>query len=54
MNLLNLTEQIEDTSENHDLTESEILSKTINTITEQIPIDIRDFSSQYGSNGSDS
>ncbi|CAF2506958.1 unnamed protein product [Rotaria sp. Silwood2] len=54
MNLLNLTETIENTSENNDLIESEIISKTINTIREQIPIAIRDFSSQYGSNGSDS
>ncbi|CAF1282903.1 unnamed protein product [Rotaria sordida] len=53
MNLLNLTETIEDTSENNDIIEYET-SKTINTIKELIPIAIRDFSSQYGSNGSDS
>jgi len=54
MNLLNLIKTNENISSNDDLIKSETLSKTINTIIEQIPSSIRDFSSQYGSNRSDS
>ncbi len=54
INLLNLIKTNENISSNDDLIKSETLSKTINTIIEQIPSSIRDFSSQYGSNRSDS
>ncbi|CAF3038105.1 unnamed protein product [Rotaria socialis] len=53
-NLLNLTDTIEDLPVNNDQNSTENLLKAINTIKEQTPIAIRNFSSQYGSNGSDS
>jgi hypothetical protein len=49
-----LNETNENKCLNNDSIEYETLSKTNNTITKQIPIAIRDFSSQYGSNRSDS
>ncbi|CAF1640070.1 unnamed protein product [Rotaria magnacalcarata] len=53
-NLLNLTDTIEVLPVNNDQNSTENLLKAINTIKEQTPIAIRNFSSQYGSNGSDS
>lgn len=54
INFLNLNEKNEDESSDNNYIESENIPKIINSIREQIPKTIRDFSSQYGSNGSDS
>jgi hypothetical protein len=54
INLFNLNGINENVCLNNDSKESETLSKTMNTIEKQIPKAIRDFSSQYGSNRSDS
>ncbi|CAF1085061.1 unnamed protein product [Adineta steineri] len=54
VNLLNLNDTNENICTNDDSIQSEILSINNNTLTEQTPIAIRDFSSQYGSNRSDS
>ncbi|CAF0824780.1 unnamed protein product [Adineta ricciae] len=52
--LINVLRLNQETNANNDHVVSKILSKTIHRIVEQIPIAIRDFSSQYGSNRSDS
>jgi hypothetical protein len=54
MNLLNLNGTNENLCLNNDYIECENDVKRINLITEQTPIAIRDFSSQYGANRSDS
>jgi hypothetical protein len=54
MNLLNFNEINENISFNDASKENENLLPSINPIIKQIPIAIRDFSSQYGSNRSDS
>jgi hypothetical protein len=52
--LMNVYKTNDEISLTTDLIESETLSLTLNAIVNQIPIAIRDFSSQYGSNRSDS
>ena len=54
INLLRLNRLDESDGSSDSRTEAEILARTISSIVEQIPVAIRDFSSQYGSNRSDS